>query len=94
MDKALDVVGKASAEKKVSDIFVHGDPYRWVCICKASSNEQGWMKSTKVMETPQGCLVQVTSQQRNSYDGVWAMAEALSFIPGAKLTDFAPYPAA
>jgi hypothetical protein len=44
------------------------------------------MKSTKAMEVPNGCVVQVTTQQRNE-DGTYAIAEAISFVPGVKLAD-------
>ncbi|MFQ5589577.1 MAG: hypothetical protein ACE5HE_00300 [Phycisphaerae bacterium] len=39
------------------------------------------MKSTKAMEIPGGCIVQVTTQQRNP-DGSYSVAEALTFVPG------------
>jgi len=38
------------------------------------------MKSTKVCNVPGGCIVQVTTQQRNP-DGSYAVAEALTFVP-------------
>ena len=43
------------------------------------------MKSTKAMEIPEvGCVVQVTTQQRNP-DGSYAVAEALTFVPGVEV---------
>ena len=42
------------------------------------------MKSTKAMETGNGCVVQVTTQQRNP-DGSYAIAEALTFVPDVHL---------
>jgi hypothetical protein len=54
-------------------------------LCKASSSKQGWMKSSKAMEIPGiGCIVQVTTQQRNR-DGSHAVAEAACFIPGVRV---------
>ena len=54
-------------------------------LCKASSKKEGWMKSTKALHIDNvGCLVQVSTQQRNS-DGSYALAEALSFVPGANI---------
>jgi hypothetical protein len=44
------------------------------------------MKSSKAMEVPGGCVVQVTTQQKNE-DGSYAVAEALTFVPGVKLAD-------
>ncbi len=62
----------------------NGDLFR--LLAKASSEAEGWMKSTKAMAVPGGCLVQVTTQQRNP-DGSYAVAEALSFVPEVKLAD-------
>jgi hypothetical protein len=77
----------ADAKKTVSDVLVVGDPDMFKLLCKASSKEQGWMKATKAMEiTKVGCLVQVTTQQRNS-DGSYSVAEALSFVPGVRVVD-------
>lgn len=73
------------ARKNVKDIVVFGDGDLFQLISKASSESEGWMKSTKAMETPVGCVVQVTTQQRNS-DGSYAIAEALTFVPGVFIT--------
>jgi len=84
-EKALDVHDEASARTKINDIRTAGDPFGWVTICKAWSESQGWMKSTKAYETPNGCLVQVSTQQRNA-DGSYSVAEALTFVPGVHLS--------
>ena len=55
-------------------------------LCKASSKSEGWMKSTKAMYVDEGCVVQVTTQQRNP-DGSYAVAEALTYVPGACIID-------
>ena len=66
----------AEAKAKVSDLKVFGDGDLWVLLAKASSQKEGWMKSTKAMEIPGvGCLVQVTTQQGDS------VAEAVTFVP-------------
>ena len=57
----------------------NGDSFR--LVCKASSESEGWMKSTKAMDVGHGCIVQVTTQQRNP-DGSYAVAEALTYVPG------------
>lgn len=70
----------SGAKKNVSDLVVYGDGNTFKLICKASSKEEGWMKSTKAMQIEGlGCVVQVTTQQ---YDKV---AEALTFVPGVKI---------
>jgi hypothetical protein len=71
----------------VPDVKVFGNGDLFKLICKASSETEGWMKSTKAMEIPGvGCVVQVTTQQRNP-DGSYAVAEALTFVPGAEVID-------
>ena len=74
-EKTLDNTNVAEAKAKVSDIKVFGNGDLFQLIAKASSKEQGWMKSTKAMETPKGCVVQVTTQQGDN------VAEALTFVP-------------
>lgn len=76
----------SGARKNVKDIKVVGNGDMFRLLCKASSENEGWMKSTKACEVPGGCVVQVTTQQRNS-DGSYAVAEALSFVPGVKIAD-------
>lgn len=71
----------SGARTNVPDIKVVGNGDMFHLLCKASSQAEGWMKSTKAMETNKGCLVQVTTQQLNA-DGSYAVAEALAFVPG------------
>jgi hypothetical protein len=70
--------------KNVSDVVFFGDGDLFVLMSKASSEKEGWMKSTKACEVPGGCLVQATTQQRNP-DGSYAVAEALTFVPGLRI---------
>ena len=74
------------AKKNVPDIKVFGNGDMFQLLCKASSESEGWMKSTKAMEVGNGCIVQITTQQRNP-DGSYAVAEAVCFVP-----DVAVYP--
>jgi len=77
----------SGARQNVSDIKVYGDGDLFKLLAKASSEREGWMKSTKAMEIPRvGCVVQVTTQQRNP-DGSYAVAEALTFVPGVRIQD-------
>lgn len=85
MEKTLCNSTVNGARKNVADIEVYGNGDLFQCICKASSQREGWMKSTKAMEIAGvGCVVQVTTQQRNP-DGSYACAEALTFVPGATI---------
>lgn len=65
---------------KVPDVKIVGNGNLFEVLCKASSENEGWMKSTKAMTVPNGVVVQVSTQQRNP-DGSYAVAEALTFVP-------------
>lgn len=80
-EKTMDISEVKSAKANISDLVVYGDGDTFRLLCKASSQEEGWMKSTKVCNVEGGCIVQVTTQQRNP-DGSYAVAEALTFVPG------------
>ena len=82
--KTLDNSDISGARQNVPDIQVVGNGDMFQLLCKASSKSEGWMKSTKAMQLPNGCLVQVTTQQRNP-DGSYAVAEALTFVPQVTL---------
>jgi len=84
--KTLDNPDEASTRKSVLDVKIVGNTNIFQLLCKASSQNEGWMKSSKAMEVPGGCVVQVTTQQRNP-DGSYAVAEALTFVPGVKIAD-------
>ena len=86
MEKTLHNSDVSGTRKNVPDVKVvgNGDMYR--LLCKASSQAEGWMKSSKAMQVPGGCVVQVTTQQRNP-DGSYAVAEALTFVPGVQIAD-------
>lgn len=85
-EKTLHNSDVAGARQNVKDIVVVGNGDMFRLLCKASSQAQGWMKSTKAMQVETGCLVQVTTQQRNP-DGSYSVAEALSFVPGVMIVD-------
>ena len=86
-EKTLHNSDVSGAKANVPDIKVVGNGDMFKLLCKASSQSEGWMKSTKACEIPSvGCIVQVTTQQRSS-DGSYAVAEALTFIPGVKIED-------
>lgn len=84
--KTLSNTNFADVKVNVSDVKAVGNGNLFALLSKASSEAQGWMKSSKAMEVPGGCVVQVTTQQRNP-DGSYAVAEALTFVPGVKIAD-------
>lgn len=80
--KTLHNTTASQAKDNVKDIVFWGDGNLFKLIGKASSQSEGWMKSTKAMAIEGiGCLVQVTTQQGNN------VAEALTFVPGAKIEE-------
>ena len=78
--KTLDITEVKGAKDNISDLKVYGDGDTFKLLCKASSEKEGWFKSTKVMNVYGGCVVQVTTQQKNP-DGSYSLAEALTFVP-------------
>ena len=83
-EKDLGITEVRGAKANISDLVVYGDGDTFALLCKASSKEQGWMKSTKVCNADDGCIVQVTTQQKNP-DGSYAVAEALSYVPNVNI---------
>lgn len=76
--------GNTSARKAVDnvpDIGFWGNGDMWRLIGKASSEKEKWMKSTKAMQMPNGCLVQVTTQQGDN------IAEAITFVPNVQVVE-------
>lgn len=83
-EKDLGITEVRGAKANIPDLQVYGDGDAFALLSKASSKDQGWMKSTKVCNVPSGCIVQVTTQQKN-IDGSYAVAEALAFVPGVQI---------
>lgn len=77
--KDLGIENVKQAKTLINDLKLFGDGDTWVLLCKASSRKENWMKSTKVMNVPGGCIVQVTTQQGD------AVAEALTYVPGVQI---------
>ena len=85
--KTLHNTDVRGAQKNVPDIVVFGNGDMFKLLSKASSEREGWMKSTKAMEIPGvGCVIQVTTQQRNP-DGSYSLAEAVTFVPGVTIVE-------
>ncbi len=78
--KTLDNKNEAQSKAQVSDVEIFGNTDILQLICKASSKNEGWMKSMKACEIPGvGCIVQVSTQQGGN------VAEAVCFVPGVKI---------
>lgn len=82
MEKTLDNTTANQAKDQVSDIKFWGDGDIWKLLGKASSKNEGWMKSSKAYEIEGvGCIVQVTTQQGQN------VAEAVTFVPNVKIEE-------
>ena len=53
MEKTLGNTTASQAKDNVKDIQFWGDGNMFKLLCKASSQKEGWMKSTKAMEIPE-----------------------------------------
>lgn len=83
--KTLHNTTSNGARKNVKDIQFWGDGDTFQLISKASSENEGWFKSTKAMEVEGvGCVVQVTTQQRNP-DNSYSLDDAVTFVPNCKI---------
>ena len=79
-EKLMDISDVKGATANISDLKVYGNGDTFQLICKASSQSQGWMKSTKAMQIDGvGCVVQVTTQQGAN------VSEALTFVPNVRI---------
>ena len=86
-EKTLHNTDILNAKQNVPDINIVGNGDSFKLLFKASSEKEGWMKSTKAMEVEgEGCVVYVTTQQRNP-DGSYSVAESVAYIPGTKIID-------
>ncbi len=82
ISKTLHNSNASGASKNVKDIIFWGNGDTFKLISKASSKNEGWMKSTKAMEIPEvGCVVQITTQQGEN------IAEAVTFVQGVKIEE-------
>lgn len=65
---------------KVMSIFGGSDGFQLLNKIVGRS----FVKSTKAMEVSGGCVVRVSTRERNP-DGGWSVAEALTFVPNVKV---------
>lgn len=63
---------------------IYGDPDQFRLLFKVQTGDL--KKSTKAIQTPNGCLVQVTTERRGE-GGSWVVAEALGFVPGVIIVE-------
>ena len=79
-EKSLNNTDFNGTQQNVPDVVFFGDTDCWKLICKASSQKQGWMKTTKAMDVNgTSVIVQTETQQRNP-DGSYALSQAVVFV--------------
>lgn len=80
--KTLGNTTASQAKENVKDIVFWGNGDTFKLISKASSQSEGWMKSTKAMEiSGVGCVIQVTTQQGDN------VSEAVTFVPNTYINE-------
>ena len=72
--KTYNNTNQEEAKERVKDIEFFGKNL-FLCANKASSKNEQWMKSTKICNLPNGCIVQCSTQQKDN------VAETLQFVP-------------
>jgi len=81
-DKSLGADDFDKVTKLVPDVQKFGNPDTFQLLCKAWSEEQSWMKSTKVLDVPgAGVFLQVTTQQGDN------VAESVCWAPNVHLVE-------
>ena len=82
MSKTMNNSNTKGTKTQVKDVEFWGNGDLFKLISKASSKNEGWMKSTKAMHIENiGCVIQVTTQQGDN------VAEALTFVPQVKIVE-------
>ena len=84
--KSLHNTCSNGAKKNVKDIIFWGNGDTFQLISKASSEAEGWFKSTKAMKCGKDVVIQVTTQQKNP-DGSYSVAEALTTAHNKKIVE-------
>ena len=84
--KSLHNTCSNGATKNIKDIIFWGNGDTFQLISKASSEAEGWMKSTKAMKCGKDVVIQVTTQQKNP-DGSYSVAEALTTAHNKKIVE-------
>lgn len=74
------IVCTEDVQSREEDLQKFGNPDQFRLMFKAQTKD--WMKSTKAMNVPGGCLVQM-STDRKQKNGSWVSAETSTFLPNA-----------
>lgn len=83
-DRRTDVSSTAAAKAATADLRVTGDPDMWKLLAKASSQSEGWMRSTKALQVGPDVILQVSERQRNP-DGSYTIDNDLIRVENVKI---------
>ena len=72
---------KTTSTADTPDASITGDPDSLRLLFAVADLKRGYRKSTKALEVPGGCIVQVSTEVSLAGGSV-AVAEALTFVPG------------
>lgn len=89
-EKTLGNTCASEASVNVKDIVFWGDVDMFKLISKASSQNEGWMKSTKAMQCGKHVVVQCETQQRNP-DGSYSLSQSLTTVQFSVIEDILDY---
>ena len=86
-ERTLTNTSAAGAKAANPSVVFVGNRDLWHLLSEASSEAQGWIKSSKAMEIPGvGCVVRVTTREEDAMGAV-SVAEALTFVPGVEIAE-------
>jgi hypothetical protein len=74
------IVCTQDVQSHEEDLQKYGNPDQFRLMFKAQTKD--WIKSTKAMNVPGGCLVQMSTDRRQK-NGSWVSAETSTFLPNA-----------
>ena len=78
-ERVLDTAPNNPARQAIVDLKTTGMPDLFRLISKASSNEMGFMRSTKAFDTGDGVVLQVSTLHKG------VPAESVTFVPGVRI---------
>lgn len=80
-ERVLDTAPNNPARQAIVDLKTTGMPDLFRLISKASSNEMGFMRSTKAFDTGDGVVLQVSTLHKG------VPAESVAFVPGVRVEE-------
>ncbi len=83
-ERRTDVSATAEAKAAIADVRVTGNPDMWHLLAKASSQSEGWMRSTKALQVGMNVILQVSERQKNA-DGSYTIDNDLIRVENVRI---------